>query len=196
MSNPLKTYFNIFCIDKRFDNLSCEYFKAIGFENNYYLGTTAGSALCLGYSQYCKEICNCNCHEPNPESVEECNPVNPDMLLLKESLTKNIDISLTLDSIKEIYLLNHQDCGAIKAFLGCSRYPLIPGENNQLEIKIQTDLLVFADEYIKSKYPDTDVRLGLMDLNGTVCDFDIKYGTWNLIYRGPGTNPNALWFGL
>lgn len=194
MSNPLKTYFNIFCIDKRFDYLSAEYFKAIGFTNNYYLGTTAGSALCLGYSQYCKEICNCNCHTPNTN--ENCNPDNLDMLLLKESLTKNIDISLTLDNIKEIYLLNHQDCGAIKAFLGCSGYPQNPGENNPLEIKINTDLLLFAAEYIKQKYPDIDIRLGLMDLNGTVCDFDIKYSTWNLVYRGPGFDPIALWFGL
>ena len=44
---------------------------------------------------YC--ICNCDCN-----LFGECNPLNPDMLLLKESLIKNIDISLTLDSIKEI----------------------------------------------------------------------------------------------
>ena len=56
-----RIYFNTFCIDKRFDFLSSEYLKAIGFDFNYYLGTTAGSALCLGYSQYCKEICNCHC---------------------------------------------------------------------------------------------------------------------------------------
>lgn len=30
---------------------------------------------------------------------------------------------------------------------------------------------------------DIDVRLCLMDLNSTVCDFDIKYGSWNLVYR-------------
>lgn len=193
MSNTLKTYFNIFCIDKRFDFLTTEYFKVIGFTNNYYLGTSAGAALCLGYSQYCKEICNCDCHIPNTN--ESCDPANPDMLLLKESLTKNIDISLTLDDIKEIYLLNHEDCGAIKAYLSCSGYPENPGEN-PLEIKINTDLLLFAAEYIKSKYPDIDIRLGLMDLNGTVCDYDIRYGTWNLIYRGPGFDPKALWFGL
>lgn len=190
MSNPLKTYFNVFCIDKRFDFLTTEYFKSIGFNINYYMGTTAGSALPLGYSQYCDKICNCDCH------TESCDPANPDMLLLKESLTKNIDISLTLDDIKEIYLLNHQDCGAIKAYLGCSGYPQNPGENNTLEIKINTDLLMFAAEYIKFKYPDIDIRLGLIDLNGTVCDYDIKYGSWNLIYRGPGFDPRALWFGL
>ena len=191
MANSEKTYFNVFCIDKRFDFLSSEYFKAVGFTSNYYLGTTAGAGLPLGYSQYCTEICNCDCN-----LLGDCNPFNADMLLLKESLIKNIDISLTLDSIKEIYLLNHQDCGAIKAFLGCSGYPVIPGTNNTLEIKINTDLLFFAYEQLKLKYPEISCRLGLMDLNGSVADYDIKYNSWNLVYRGPGTDPRALWFGL
>lgn len=190
MSNSSKKYFNTFCIDKRFDKLSTDYFNVIGFDDNYYLGTTAGSALPLGYSKYCEEICNCHC------STTGCDPFNPDMKLLKDSLTKNIDISLTLDQLEEIYILNHQDCGAIKAFLSCSGYPQIPGENNPLEIKINSDLLLFTDEYLKVKYPNIGTRLGLMDLNGTVCDYDIKFNTWKLIYRGPGLDPKGLWYGL
>ncbi len=190
-----KIYFNVFCIDKRFDFLSGEYFKRIGFEENYYLGTTAGAGLCLGYSDYCAEICNCKC-DSSDHNTSSCDPLNPDMLLLKDSLTKNIDIALTLDSIKEIYIVNHQDCGAIKAFLGCSGYPEEPGTNNQLEIKINTDLLVFACEYLKLKYPEINCRFGLMDLNGSVADFDIKYNSWYLVYRGPGTDPKGLWYGL
>ena len=195
MSDPSKIYFNTFCIDKRFDNLSTEYLKAIGFNQNYYLGSTAGSALCLGYSQYCQEICNCHCTHTQTETTS-CDPLNLDMVLLKDSLTKNIDISLSLDQIAEIYLINHQDCGAIKAYLGCSGYPQNPGENNSLEIKINTDLLVFASEYLKTKYPNIVDRLGLMDLNGTVCDYDIKFNSWRLVYRGPGNDTRGLWFGL
>jgi hypothetical protein len=188
-----KTYFNIFCIDKRFDYLSSEYFKAIGFTDNYYLGTTAGAALCLGYSEYCREICNCHCNNDNTE----CDPLNPDMELLKLSLTKNIDISLSLDPIKEVYLLNHQDCGAIKAFLSCSGYPQNAGDNNPLEIKINTELLLFAKQYLEKKFVNIEFyKLGLMDINGSVADYDIRYGTWNLVYRGPGFNPKGLWFGL
>jgi hypothetical protein len=187
-----KTYFNIFCIDKRFDALTTEYFQFIGFTANYYLGTTAGSGLCLGYQQYCGEICNCECvHNDN---ISSCNPFNPDMQLLKDSLIKNIEIALTLDQIKEIYLLNHQDCGAIKAFLSCSGYPQTLGENNPLEIKINTDLLLFAKEYINNKFPHIKVRLGLIDINGSVADFNEQYYSWNLIYRGLGVNPLGLWF--
>ena len=189
-----KVYFNILCIDKRFDNLTTEYFRSVGFKFNYYLGTTAGSALPLGYRQYCSEICN-SCHI-GTTCTESCDPSNPDMQLLKDSLIKNIEIALTLDSIEEIYLLNHQDCGAIKAFLSCSGYPQTLGENNSLEIKINIDLLLFAKAYINNKFPDIRVRLGLIDINGSVADFDEKYFAWNLVYRGPGVDPLGLWYGL
>lgn len=190
-NNKEKVYFNILCIDKRFDALTTRYFQNTGFEDNYYLAGTAGSALSLGYTQYCSEICNCN-----HDSSTSCDPANPDMELLKDSLIKNIEIALTLDPIKDIYLLNHQDCGAIQAFLPCSGIPQTIGENNSLEIKINTDLLLFARDYIKSKFPDVKCRLGLIDLNGTVADFDEKYYSWYLVYRGHGTNPLGLWYGL
>ena len=187
------TYFNILCIDKRFDALTTNYFNAIGFTTNYYLGSTAGSCLPLGYQSYCSEVCNCICSH-NPTTIL-CDPLNPDMELLKDSLVKNIEIAFSLEQINEIYLINHQDCGAIKAYLSCSGYPQTLGENNSLEIKINTQLLLFAKEYIKNKFPDVNVRLGLIDVNGSVSDFDEKYYSWDFIYRGPGTNPLGLWFG-
>lgn len=187
-----KTYFNIFCIDKRFDALTTEYFQYVGFIDNYYLGTTAGSGLVLGYQQYCSEICNCNCVHDN--NMPSCDPFNADIALLKDSLIKNIEIALTLDDIKEIYLLNHQNCGAIKAFLSCSGYPATLGGDNQLEIKINTDLLLFAKDYINKRFPGINVRLGLIDTNGSVADFNEKYYSWNLIYRGFGVDPLALWY--
>jgi len=193
MQDSSKIYFNIYCIDKRFDSLSGKYFKAIGFSQNFYLGTTAGSALCLGYSQYCQEICNCH-REYN--SIHKYDPKNPDMLLLKDSLIKNIDISFSLNIIDEIYLLNHQDCGAIKAYLSFSGYPQTMGDNNSLEIKINTELLLFASEYLKKKYPNVVIRLGLIDINGTVCDYDIQFHSWRLVYRGSSNDPLGLWYGL
>ena len=195
------TILTVLCIDKRFDYLTTEYFDSIGFRYNYYLLTTAGSALCLGYEQYCSTICNSGCHCAHENNVNptKCDPENKDMKLLKQSIVKNIDIAMGLDNLSEIYLLNHQDCGAIKAYLECSGYPKNLGENNPLEIKINTELLLFAKEYIEHKFILTNsnnIKLGLIDINGTVCDYDIKYNSWNLIFRGPGINPLGLWYGL
>jgi hypothetical protein len=184
------------CIDKRYDLLTSSYLNTnIG---DYYLIATAGSALCVGYNDFCKKVCNCPCNRNvnSNNSNKSCDPANPDMEILKASFIKNIDISLSLDELKEIYLLNHQDCGAIKAYLECSGYPQNLGENNSMEIKIHTDLLLYAEEYLRTKYPDIRVRLGLIDINGTVCDYDQTFSSWKLIYRGAGFNPKALWYGL
>lgn len=50
--------FCISCIDKRFDYLLTTYLNTLDEKNEYYLGTIAGSSLCLGYKKYCKNICN------------------------------------------------------------------------------------------------------------------------------------------
>lgn len=197
-----KVYFNIFCIDKRFDALSAEYFKYEGFNQDYYLGTTAGACLSLGYNEYCKKTYSCSgsCKPCKPCELGKCEPgkCNPenfqDIELLKTSLIRNIEIAQTLDTISEIYLLNHQDCGAIRAFLPCSGYPKTVGENNSLEIKINIDLLIFAKDKLKEKFPKIKVRLGLIDINGSVADYNEEILSWNFIYRGNGEDPRGLWY--
>ena len=79
----LPVVFTIFCIDKRFDYLSYEYINHIRLKFIYYLVTSAGSTLSLGYNTFCTNYCNC---ESN---------YNPDMELLKNSIIKNLDISMT-----------------------------------------------------------------------------------------------------
>ena len=135
----------------------------------------------FSYKDYCNDICNCNCNKKN------CDPNNNDMYLFEQNIIKNIEIALSLDSLKEVYLLNHQDCGAIKAYLNCSKYPQNLGENNSLEIEINIKLLTFAKKVIEDKFKDiNNVRIGLIDINGSVCDYNTKYCTWNLIFRGVG----------
>ena len=175
--------FCICCIDKRFDLLVTTYLDTLNNKNNYYLGSTAGSSLCLGYKCYCKNICS---------NSQSCNPCNSDLKILKESITKNIDISLSLDNIKNIYMLNHQDCGAIKAYLKCSGYPQTLGENNQKDIEVNTQLLLFSKKYINCKYPNINSRLGLLDINGTIAEYINK--KWVIMYTGKGTNPLGLWW--
>jgi carbonic anhydrase len=119
------------------------------------------------------------------------------MKLLKKNIIKNIEIALTLDPLQEIYLLNHQDCGAIKAYLSCSNYPNKLGDNNKLEIEINIKLLTFAKQYIEEKFKNiNNVRIGLIDINGTVADYNTKYSSWNLIFRGSGNNIRGLWYNI
>ena len=179
-----KVFLTIFCIDKRFDYLSAKFFESTN-DNNYYLLTTAGSSLCLGYEKYPKNDCDCGMTNED------------DMNLLKDSIVKNIKIASSLDNLEEVYLLNHQDCGAIKAYLNFTNYPKNVGDDNTSEIKINTELLLYAKEYIlKNISKIQDVKLALIDINGTVAEYDLKYCSWKLKYRGPGNDPNGLWYGL
>jgi hypothetical protein len=194
---PEANYINVCCIDYRYDALTTEYFQTIGLRDTYFLATTAGAALCLGYEKYCSDICNkkSRCCK----SKKTCDPENPDMELLKESLAKNIEIALSLKpNIQNLYLLNHQDCGAFKAFLSCSGYPDTLGGDNRKEIEINTKILIFAKKYIERNFPNiTNIRLGLIDVDGSVADLDVESCTWIVqTERFSIELRSALWFGI
>jgi hypothetical protein len=181
MSVPI---FSVFCIDFRYDNLTANFFQGIGLINSYFAATAAGAALPLGYKCSCSEICK----------KGKCKPNNEDMALLRENLVKNLEIALTLKPIEKIYLLNHQDCGAIKAFLGCSGYPTTLGANNAKEIEINQDILKYAKKYMSKKFKGKTITLGLIDINGTVAEYNTSTKKWTLAFTGTGTDPLGLWF--
>ena len=176
--------FSVFCIDYRYDNLTANFFQCIGLLNSYFAATAAGGALPLGYKCSCSEICK----------KGKCNPSNEDMTLLRENLVKNLEIALTLKPIEKLYLLNHQDCGAIKAFLGCSGYPATLGANNSKEIEINQDILKYAKKYMSKKFKGKTITLGLIDLNGTVAEYNTSTKKWTKVFTGTGTDPLGLWF--
>lgn len=175
-----------YCIDYRYDALSSEFFKQIGYENSYYLATNAGAALPLGY-KYCKTT---------HDDQKDCCPGVDQMKILKRSLVTNLNIALTLKPITVVYLLNHQDCGAIRAFLPCSGYPAPGEEKKKKEICINAGILTFARSYMKRKFPDKQVFLGLIDSNGSVGDYDTKTKKWTIIHVGSGNNKDGLWYGF
>jgi hypothetical protein len=117
------------------------------------------------------------------------------MKVLKYSLIQNINISLNIQSISEIYLLNHQNCSVIRKYLSCSGYPA-NGTNNTKEIQINSYLLSFAKNYIQRKFPSLSSILALIDVNGSVATYNISMKTWTVIYVGNGEDESGLWYGL
>ena len=181
--------FSIFCIDYRFDAMIAEFYKSINREYDYFACTVAGGAMPLGYSAYCcKDCCKNN--------KDKCNPANATMTLLKKNLVENLNIALTLKPITEVYLLNHQDCGAIKAFLSCSGYPSTLGANNKKEIIINSKLLTYASHFMKRKFPNITYILGLVDINGSIATYNIYTKVWTVIYVGKFNITSGLWYGL
>ena len=191
--------FSIFCIDYRFDALVADFYEGIGKDFSYYANTNAGGALSLGYEKYCKNLCipcdeSNGIHKTNKKAC--CEPSNPSMKLLKNSIVENLKIALTISTIPEIYLLNHQDCGAIKAYLACSGFPKILGENNLKEIKINSNLLVYAKKYMKKIFSDKKYIMGFVDINGSVATYDSCKKIWTIIYVGQYKDPKGTWYGM
>ena len=185
--------FSIFCIDYRFDAMVANFYEGIGREYDYFACTVAGGAMPLGYEKYCSNECT-KCSES--KSDKSCDPSNSSMKLLKKNLVENLNIALTLKPITDTYLLNHQDCGAIKAFLGCSGYPKKLGENNSKEIKINSKLLTYAYKYMLSKFPKIKFNLGLIDINGSVATYNMNTKKWTVIYVGEFKIKEGLWYGM
>lgn len=186
--------FVIFCIDKRFGALSTDYLKEKYGDNyytNYFFSTTAGASLSLAYDKYTKKCCcSTTCAKKNT------------MDTLKESLLENLTIAQTLYPVNTVYIINHQDCGAMRAYLDCShKCPKYPNQDSVYtkkeknnEININEKLLKYAYRYVKkSNSQIKNVLLGLMDINGTVYNYDINEDKWYFEYQGPYSNPNGLW---
>src|SRR5258708_28094050 len=117
-----------------------------------------------------------------------------DMKTLKKAAIINLNIAFSIAEIKDVYLLLHENCSAIKLYLKCSGYPEL-GENNRKEIKISSKLLVLSQNYLKKQYPLKNYKLQLIDLNGTVAQFDPLDKIWTIIYIGKYNDPQALWYG-
>jgi len=182
MSTP--PLFCVACIDFRFDAMTAEFFKAVGREYDFFLSTAAGGALALSSGAMLTA------------TYQSSNVLE----LLKASLTTNLDIALTLQPIRDLFLMNHQDCGAMKAFLECSGYPNYLGDNNKRELEIQGEVLTYANQEVAARYPYKRIFLTLIDINGSVAQYNIAENSWTILHVGAGMHgsldPRGLWFGL
>jgi carbonic anhydrase len=177
--------FCVACIDYRFDAMTAEFFKAVGREYDFFLSTAAGGALALSSGAMLTA------------TYQSSNVLE----LLKASLTTNLDIALTLQPIRDLFLMNHQDCGAMKAFLECSGYPNYLGENNKRELEVQGEVLAHAYQEVAARYPYKRIFLTLIDINGSVAQYNIEENSWTILHVGTRVGEGAndsrgLWFGL
>jgi hypothetical protein len=160
--------------------------KAIGREYDFFLSTAAGGALALG----------------SGTMTLAAYGASPVLDLLKDSLTTNLDIALTLQPIRDIFLMNHQDCGAMKSFLRCSGYPPNLGDDNARELAIQVEVLTLAYNEMARRYPLKRIIPTVIDINGSVARYgdinsNLTSNTWTILHVGTRSrDPRGLWFGL
>lgn len=175
------------CIDKRFDSLVSQYYDSIGQTEDYYMITAAGSSLPLSYLKMCHQ------EEYKCCSYKNCLTNKT----LREGQLTNFNISMALSDIVQLDIMDHQDCGAFRVFLPCANLPSgeLTVEEKEHEKKVHAQSLNFAEKSVTKRVPSFTnpiVKL-LIDLNGTVGKLN-EDGSWTIIYVGPGSNPNGLWW--
>ena len=87
------------------------------------------------------------------------NLANPTVSAHREFLLDQLRISVDLHRVREIYLVNHEDCGA---------YGLDDAVDSDQELHVHIADLEKADQIIKDAIPDVKVKAYFLRLNGRV----------------------------
>ncbi|SIO29986.1 hypothetical protein SAMN05444166_3601 [Singulisphaera sp. GP187] len=80
----------------------------------------------------------------------------------------HVDIARELHDIREIYILEHSQCGAYRKLLG-----LVFGEHDETEALAHAEVASRLKSQIRDRHPDLGVRAFLMDLSGGVTELAI-----------------------
>lgn len=80
-----------------------------------------------------------------------------------QTFWEHLNVAIKLHDIKKVIIMDHRDCGAYKAILGedFSKDPI-------KEKTVHSEKLFALEKLIKTKYPELEVELHLMDLSGNV----------------------------
>lgn len=79
------------------------------------------------------------------------------------ALWENLDASRRLHGVSRVTFLNHRDCGALDLWAGRRL-----AENPVEELRLHQEVLTRAAEAVRRRYPEMQVEIKLMELDGSV----------------------------
>ncbi len=121
----------IACLDFRFIRPIQDWLKELGLRENHDFLTVAGAS---------KQI------------------AQPDKEAYQEFILKQIDISVNLHQINQLFLINHEDCGA---YGGQAAFKSAAAEKQK-----HVEDLNAAEQYLRAKYPHLQIVKVYAYLNG------------------------------
>lgn len=80
----------------------------------------------------------------------------------------HVDVARELHDIREVYILEHRQCGAYRKLLGFS-----VGESAEVEALAHAEVASRLKTQIQDRHPDLGVRAFLMGLSGEVTELTI-----------------------
>ncbi|VVU95756.1 Beta-lactamase superfamily domain [seawater metagenome] len=134
------------CIDLRIVNNLKKNLDNLGYQNKYDFVSIAGSSLSLG-------IDTKTLNSENKEMIQRW----------RKTILDQIDISIDIHNLKEVWLIDHQDCGAYKK--------LLPETCQDNEKSIHYQHLHNSFIFLKDRYPKLKIKIMYEYLNGDLLYF-------------------------
>lgn len=173
------------CIDSRYSAHLARAMKVLGYTCSYFDVTAAGASFPLSYPQL---VQNCGCTAQHASVVQS----------IAGGVVANLTVSASLTPQKRLFILDHQNCEAFKAFLRgscCLNYPATPSASRpakQAELAIHAASLVSAKAALASLDLFDVVVLGILDQAGCCALYDDILGTWSVAVSAERHDPCAL----
>ncbi|ACT92074.1 carbonic anhydrase [Dyadobacter fermentans] len=155
---PHKNVLVISCIDLRLTDNLLEFLEAENLHNRYDLFSIAGTSLCISATQEHKYINNFE------EQAQHW----------RKTLLEHVKIAAQLHLIEDVYIIEHEDCGAYKTYLDTGGNTGKPGEmqchrsfaENLASEIMKTDYFYASSKKVTEK-PSTlnEVKIDQLKLN-------------------------------
>ncbi len=148
---PKKNVLVISCIDLRLTDNLLEFLHFDNLINRYDHVAMAGASLCGSYKK--------NQDKFHPEAVKKYKSIPH----WENALMDHVQIAYDLHDIGDIYIVEHEDCGAYKKFLKQGEV-----KDRKKEMHLHKKYADDLTEKIRAKLPALNVHSFILDLRGNV----------------------------
>lgn len=156
---PQKNILLLTCIDLRLMDEIVHFMEFDNLTNRYDQFTLAGASLATQVKEFAEDF--------NPEAVKAFDHFSA----WNTSLHQHIELAIELHKIKDVYIIEHRNCGAYAAFLN-DGHP----KTDEAEFKQHLKYAENLCRQIKKRYKDhgLEAHSFLMDLRGNI---ELLYST-------------------
>lgn len=153
---PRKNVFVISCIDLRLTDDLVKFLNHDNLTNRYDHYIAAGTSICTCAEKYKERF-------KKEKKEEEENPIQPgDLEAWTVSLFSHLRVAIALHKIKDVYIIEHEDCGAYKALLNETEI-----DTKAKEIKCHEEFAEHLQAEILKRHP-LNVHCFILNLRGDV----------------------------
>jgi carbonic anhydrase len=177
------------CIDYRYTKFLDRVMRRLGHASNYFDVRCAGASFPLYFQDHQRRP-ECSCLDEHAQTID----------VLAKGAIANLRTAANLVSHSMLYIIDHQDCGAFKAFMDrggreCLAYPPQPSASQaskEHELSIHRDALMAAKVILSKESMWADIVVGVVDRAGAYGIYDETSDAWYISVPAIAFDAKAL----